>query len=515
MFRPVFLVLVLSGCAFMPGLGLVELAFGADVYFSPVDSIQFSSPDDILQWRLIDINGDGLQELVALTSDNYYVFSFARDSTLLADNNGNGLQLVGQYVTDYDKDGQLDLLVLDRGGRLFLQSGIAAPNKRIIDTLLPFWGPAVSPHGINLDLVDLAHDGDTTLVGGGLAEYLISMEIPRDVEVYDAGNIAALRSSDFSTVWWQHATYIPSSEDLACLNLTGDSVLNVCTWGQSYHEWTVHPPWGGEYQERIYGHQFCVYDHVGAIVKTAAATSGIAAIGGDLIPGRTSDVILVVKDGPSFDSTIFQPGNQWGAYCLGIEGDTLAILWAKDAVGESQEDLFRLTGIPHSYCAWTSTTHCGVFSGADGSEVSQIHGLRPGLATQEGILTAGNDSLMQVVQVAGKSAILYRQQTASEVRGMDRPLPASFVLWQNYPNPFNGGTTIRFNLARRERVKLDVLNLLGQPVVTLADGQLAVGPHSVRWDGSDRNGHPAASGVYLYRLSAGNDSQTRKMILLK
>lgn len=89
-------------------------------------------------------------------------------------------------------------------------------------------------------------------------------------------------------------------------------------------------------------------------------------------------------------------------------------------------------------------------------------------------------------------------------------LPAQYGLSQNYPNPFNPVTQISFALANPGQVTLEVFNTLGQKVTTLADRWYDAGSHSVEW-----NAESFASGVYLYKLSAGDYVQTRKMILLK
>ena len=96
-------------------------------------------------------------------------------------------------------------------------------------------------------------------------------------------------------------------------------------------------------------------------------------------------------------------------------------------------------------------------------------------------------------------------------------LPTSFVLRQNYPNPFNPSTTIAFTLdgGGEERVTLDLFNILGRHVTTLVDAVLPPGEHRAVWDGTDRFGRPAATGVYLYRLRVGAETETRKMLLLK
>jgi immune inhibitor A len=94
-------------------------------------------------------------------------------------------------------------------------------------------------------------------------------------------------------------------------------------------------------------------------------------------------------------------------------------------------------------------------------------------------------------------------------------LPLSAELSQNYPNPFNPGTQIEFSVTSGANVHLDVFNVLGQHVRTLYDQHAASGLTTVTWDGEDDNGQPVSSGVYLYKLVAGNQTVVRKMVLLR
>ncbi len=94
-------------------------------------------------------------------------------------------------------------------------------------------------------------------------------------------------------------------------------------------------------------------------------------------------------------------------------------------------------------------------------------------------------------------------------------LPASFVLEQNYPNPFNPQTTIEYTVSRRARVTIDVFNVLGRHVRRLVDETRGSGTYSTIWNGCDDAGQPMASGVYLYRLQAGDVTLLKKMLLLK
>jgi len=83
-------------------------------------------------------------------------------------------------------------------------------------------------------------------------------------------------------------------------------------------------------------------------------------------------------------------------------------------------------------------------------------------------------------------------------------------LQPNYPNPFNPSTTIAFSLPETQRVRLTVVNLLGETVAILVDAPLAEGKHTVPW-----NAAFLPSGIYLCRLQAGAQVQTTKMVLMK
>ncbi len=91
-----------------------------------------------------------------------------------------------------------------------------------------------------------------------------------------------------------------------------------------------------------------------------------------------------------------------------------------------------------------------------------------------------------------------------------------FMLMQNYPNPFNPTTTISFNISQNNTdVNLSIYNLKGQKVITLINGRLNAGIHSIVWNGKDKSGHRASSGVYFYRLKAKKNISFKKMMLLK
>ncbi|MBD3368539.1 MAG: T9SS type A sorting domain-containing protein [Candidatus Eisenbacteria bacterium] len=90
-----------------------------------------------------------------------------------------------------------------------------------------------------------------------------------------------------------------------------------------------------------------------------------------------------------------------------------------------------------------------------------------------------------------------------------------FALYQNAPNPFSAGTRIAFNLPVATDAELAVYNVAGRRVATLHDGPMTAGPHAVEWNGRDDSGRPVSSGIYFYRLTAGEREDARKMIYLK
>lgn len=88
--------------------------------------------------------------------------------------------------------------------------------------------------------------------------------------------------------------------------------------------------------------------------------------------------------------------------------------------------------------------------------------------------------------------------------------PTKYQLLQNYPNPFNAQTVISFELKETAHTNVEIFNITGAKVATLIDANLSAGKHSINWDAGN---YP--SGVYFYRLTAGDYSRTEKMLLVK
>jgi hypothetical protein len=132
------------------------------------------------------------------------------------------------------------------------------------------------------------------------------------------------------------------------------------------------------------------------------------------------------------------------------------------------------------------------------------------------------------------SDLVYNAQLALEAyqsfvknKPEKQTLPVNFCLKQNYPNPFNAGTTIPFTIPsppvnssqfmvhRPINTTLDIYNILGQKVRTLVDEAKLPGEYEVRWYGKDEKGNFVASGIYFYRIKAGDFHESKKLILIR
>jgi photosystem II stability/assembly factor-like uncharacterized protein len=161
----------------------------------------------------------------------------------------------------------------------------------------------------------------------------------------------------------------------------------------------------------------------------------------------------------------------------------------------------------HGWAVGCDTSHHGIIiSTEDGGDTwsPQIEGLSVPLTAlhfKDGIGWA----------VGGNGLILRTDNWVTWTNpNTGKVYPSQFTLYQNYPNPFNPVTMINYRLPITSYVELSIYNVLGQKVATLVDEKLDAGYHHIEWDASG-----LASGVYYYKLEAGNFVQTRKMIYLK
>jgi uncharacterized repeat protein (TIGR02543 family) len=127
-----------------------------------------------------------------------------------------------------------------------------------------------------------------------------------------------------------------------------------------------------------------------------------------------------------------------------------------------------------------------------------------------------SDSLaVKLVMVNDNKSFRANFKLVSDVKNEKEQLPDQFSIWQNYPNPFNPTTEIHYELPQPEHVAIQVYDIRGRLVKTLVDLNQPAGRHKVIWDATDNLSKKAPSGIYFYRMQAGEKLFTKRMVLLK
>lgn len=210
-------------------------------------------------------------------------------------------------------------------------------------------------------------------------------------------------------------------------------------------------------------------------------------------------------DGFVMESVVFTPAF--------ITAFNVQIKWANSNLDSTNfKRQFQCTGFTFDVNYWTAPGLAATFTGhvtrwTEGDVIT----ITPHSFVPPGFVPVGGD---EYTPVWGGDA------TLADVKVLDLGnLPTKFDLGQNYPNPFNPSTTIGFTVpvgsTESKHVILKIYNLRGQLVSTLVDDNRESGNYLVRWDGKTGTGGEVGSGIYLYRLSVGDHTAVRKMVLLK
>ena len=169
------------------------------------------------------------------------------------------------------------------------------------------------------------------------------------------------------------------------------------------------------------------------------------------------------------------------------------------------------SGIWPGFCDMGYTITCSTFAGQSaGTIVIDSSWYTPHGKWEWGLL----DNTSLEVNWGGPYIFEYTGDEAVENVGGEA-LPGQFRLAQNYPNPFNPSTEILFDLPTASHVRLNIFNILGQRVCTLVDESVTAGYHKVTWDGTNDAGSGVPSGIYFYKIDAGDFVESKKMMMLK
>ncbi|NIM99565.1 MAG: T9SS type A sorting domain-containing protein, partial [candidate division Zixibacteria bacterium] len=228
---------------------------------------------------------------------------------------------------------------------------------------------------------------------------------------------------------------------------------------------------------------------------------------------------LQVDYGGSFGQFLVagEPGDEIG------DGMYIFPLQAPGANNQTSKDILNPDGqadivLRHNLTGWAYTDSVAAVKVQDGSFRVVTFGfgfeaINPEMDSYAGQSLSKPRAVMQKVLnwLRGYSDVEEREYESAS-------LPEAVHLGQNYPNPFNPATSIQYTVDSRHKTlqtTLKIYNIKGQMVKTLVDEETIPGTHSVMWDGKDQEGNEVSSGIYFYRLKVGDQSEVKKMVLLK
>ena len=146
-----------------------------------------------------------------------------------------------------------------------------------------------------------------------------------------------------------------------------------------------------------------------------------------------------------------------------------------------------------------------------GISIAFMFPLRPEIAI--GIMIAKGisniNSISKLIYTAQTAQVFYNTNLVTDVNEI-APIPFRFELFQNYPNPFNSTTIIKYSISVKTNVELKVFDILGREIKTLVNEEKDAGSYKLKF-----NGGKLSSGIYFYRLKAGDFLQTKKLLYLK
>ena len=159
--------------------------------------------------------------------------------------------------------------------------------------------------------------------------------------------------------------------------------------------------------------------------------------------------------------------------------------------------------------------------GADGYMDLTLKFDRQAIATALGPVSDGEVLVLTLTgftydgeAIKGKDCVIIIKKGPAPISLAGRE-PSTISLGDAYPNPFNPETDISFSLPERAQVSLVIYNILGEKVKTLVNGEMPAGTHTAHWNSRDEAGNPVASGIYFYKLTAGEFTQAKRLTLIK
>jgi hypothetical protein len=301
---------------------------------------------------------------------------------------------------------------------------------------------------------------------------------------------------------------------------------------------------GGRYFTRKYPGLFVLAAEMNG-VDAFEVSGGLGADGEGSVDGTVMHARMAGSDFYGFVKRVWDAGDPSVNHLIIVQDAPSA---AHEFSMDTNNDFHRVYNLSGAHRLF----HV-VYSGWDGFYVDDAHtydimvtflaalGLSPrwlAMTPASGVVPPGESATVDVLMDATDLAGAYRAHLvvssndplrpqvvvpvslmvdSTALASMDEPasVPTRFELHANRPNPFNPTTTIAYDLPRDARVRLVIFDVHGREVRELVDAAKPAGRHLAAWDGRNARSEPVASGVYFYRLIAGDFVQTKKMVLLK
>jgi len=451
----------------------------------------FSFDADGPMWGSVamgDLNGDGKEDIV-FGSKNDTLYALKHDGGLLF-KRGMGADILGTpAIADLEIDGTPEIVV-----------GTMSSELHVLDNQ----GQKKTPFPIVLGGPIMADAALADLDGDGMLDIMVGTQTGDfySLDVETGTPLDGFPVSTGGAIW--------SGPVVADLDKNGS--LEVIFGSDDKYLRAINPD----------GSELWSHRANGAIRSSPA----IADLNGS---GRL-DVIFTAQDGGIYAVT------HQGIEIYGWPYETGKVLWSSPAIVDIDNDgeLEVVVTVPPGNLVHIDT---------DGSLLLSVPMGASGIPMSSPVVgDLDNDGDLEVATGSTEGAHIYDYSTVSTVdiawpmyRGSARrtgyiddiltavpededpqpAVPGRYALHQNYPNPFNPQTAIRYSLAQAGPARLAIYNVLGQEVVTLVDRHQAAGAHEIVWNGADSGGRAVTSGLYFYRLQAGEFSETRKMVLLR
>jgi predicted enzyme related to lactoylglutathione lyase len=325
------------------------------------------------------------------------------------------------------------------------------------------------------------------------------------------------------TISWSELTMGRSSERVSTyidydLDLTSYS---VSTWADDYASGffggtdtcgsvsfanvvseLVDDPWNSYYRT---GTRASVKNCDATLASVNDGGGSIFVLAGNFIPSTPNDEFIYSGSAKNFigfnDTLIYR----WE--CYAVDHDTLISEWSIPPL--TRFGIYNYLGHRNALLGIESELTVKLFD-CETATFTDSFALDHPMSNKIFLIAPGRD-LPDLFGRVDDTVYVYRLEMPTDVDSPgENSLPGGYTLAQNYPNPFNPTTRISFSIPRAGEVRLDVFNIAGQRVATLVNTRLVAGNHEALFDA-----HDLASGIYLYRLTVGEYTSSRKMVLLK